>query len=309
MPPHSDNSTTLQQLTLENKIDNTLKITPRGLFVPKNLQVKYNCNETDWEDFLSSLEEKESGEALKDLQNILELRKQNEWKLPENLLPEDVPFIKEEIRSLELIRSNQSKFLGKGASGGVFMTDMRNTVCTKYLYDPSKAQKSISEEFELHTIAFDILSRDVNSVIKIPTPLHIIKNIDITKSFYDMDTVPGLSFQQILECQKDIQKLLENAGIDAISTINKLKSKDFIKKLHICLKVIHDSGVVHNDIHSGNLMLGKNGNLYLIDFGNSINLFNTDKTEEMIANEKQRDFDWIEKEIKRLVLFLENLTN
>ena len=308
MPPHSDKPTTISP-TLEDRIDNTLRILPRGLLVPEKLQAKYNCTETNWDDFLSSLEEKDCEDALKDLQNILELRTQNEWKLPDNLQQEDIPFAKEEIKILELVRSNPSKFLGKGASGGVFMTDKRDTVCTKYLHDPSKAQKSIAEEFQLHKTAFDILTDDVNSTLKIPTPLHIIENVDINKSFYDMDTVPGLSFYQILECKKDVRELLEHVGIGILDVISKLKSEGFIKKIHDDLKKIHKSGVIHNDIHSGNLMIHRNGNIYLIDFGNSINIFNTDKTEAMIEIEKKRDFDWIETEVKRLLLFLENLTN
>ena len=73
----------------------------------------------------------------------------------------------------------------------------------------------------------------------------------------------------------------------------KVVSKNLKKKIKNVLDKLHKNGFVHLDVHGGNIMIGKKGKVYLIDFGFSKTvedhletefnqLFNDDMKEENI---------------------------
>lgn len=302
------------QATLDDKINHLTIRLPSGLTVPELLQKKYDCNETDWKTFLESLTENDCKKALKDLENIIEQRKQNQWKISGIKDAPTLEFIKREISLIERTKMNPNNFLGRGASGIVFMSDNKKTVCIKWLHDKNKTKHNIHSECELQERAFDSLDlknkeTSEKSPLKIPPTLNVIENTDPLKDFFTMDTVEGLNIEEIQESKERFSNLFNNNKEILENLLKKFESSNFICSLQECLKKIHRAGIIHADLHTRNLMLDKKGDIYIIDFGNSIDLLKTEAPYETIENLKERDLIALELMVKILIKTLKSLTS
>lgn len=68
---------------------------------------------------------------------------------------------------------------------------------------------------------------------------------------------------------KDLIDMSIEDAIDAITKLYPEKLEGFQKTL----KYLEYQGIKHGDLHSGNVMVDTNGNIYIIDFG-SVQTFN-----------------------------------
>ncbi len=243
---------------------------------------------------------------------IMEKRREMEWKLPENLPPEKFEEIQIEIKELTEARKNENNFLGIGNVGCVYKTKYNEETCLKYLRTLNNPllKNDLYQEYLIHERVYNV--SDINHLtLKVPAPRHIVMNMDKVKSFFSMETVQGFSFKDIFF---DSYNLLEmfNSDFSKLQILyEKITDPEFLKKLQEDLKLMHqESGVIHGDIHAGNIMLSKDMEIYLIDFGNSIdtNLAKvTDKDYEKVENVKDQDLLAVENLLKLLKKDLEKV--
>lgn len=203
---------------------------------------------------------------------IMEKRRELEWKLPENLNEEQKEQIKIEIQELADARQYQDKFLGEGNVGCVYKTKYNENTCLKYIKNLNNplVRNDLYQEYLMHKRAFDV-SLENDFTLKIPVPRHMILNTNKIKSFFSMETIQGSSFKEIFVQPNKLLEIFEKDSDNLKKLYEKVSDINFIKNIQEDLKTIEKkSGVVHGDVHGGNLMLSKYGDIYLLDFGNSI---------------------------------------
>jgi len=92
--------------------------------------------------------------------------------------------------------------------------------------------------------------------------------------------------------------LHENLGTRLARATSEQELWEIITRvMKVLLKCHHDVKLAHGDIKPDNIMLDKNGKIFLIDLGKSREIYNTCKYND--PND-QHDIDWIEKDWDRL---------
>jgi serine/threonine protein kinase len=87
-----------------------------------------------------------------------------------------------------------------------------------------------------------------------------------------MEKVSGMTLEQLVTMPQ--KRTAEYPTLTTQKIIEILEDKSLKEKLLRDLNTLHNSGIVHNDIHARNIILNSNGVVYLIDFGNSFSTLN-----------------------------------
>lgn len=268
----------------------------KDLFVPVNLLKKYNV-ETDlkitWENVIDEVDGKYFSEIKNDISFILEQRKKLEWDI-KNIPDAYVNEVRHCIDVMNQSRFNQSSFIGKGAAGIVFLQNERMDLCVKYLHDPSKSKNSIYKEFEL----LDRASLVEFKKIKIPKAHFLVNNRNPEKSIYSMDRIIGCNVEELIETPFIFLNMVDNDKKKILSIIENIEKN--IDLYCEDIKLLHKNNIIHADLHIRNVLLSATGDIYLIDFGNSIDTINPaneyvsdSKLYESLENIKEQDIDSI----------------
>lgn len=135
--------------------------------------------------------------------------------------------------------------LGEGSFGEVYLAEdkrLKRKVAIKIL---SKQQKNSLNDFY----------QEVQTVAKLKHP-HIIKVHDVGQvdghPYFTMDYIDGSSLEDLIKQDEHI---------------NPVKIAHFTIKLAKALFFAHKQGIIHRDIKPANIMIDKNDEPYLMDFG------------------------------------------
>lgn len=131
--------------------------------------------------------------------------------------------------------------LGRGAFTTVYKNTYNNTPCAiKYIDDKGNSKRYVRKE--------------VNIYKTLKGCSHIVTMLD-----YKIKSNGYIKYE-----------LLNKNLLQIIPTLTKQNIEDIIDQLEIALEEIHSLGVVHCDLKPENIMFDQQGNLKLIDFGNSM---------------------------------------
>lgn len=300
-----------------DKFDKLVKEIPSELNIVDVDKKKFSLTENKYFNLIENIKDKENKEEIIDyftdkLALIIEKRKELEWKIPKDLSPEEVERVKIEIKELAEARKFQENFLGKGNFGCVYQTNYNSKICLKYFLTEENrfVKNTLKQEYEMHRRVYqEIDSQDMT--LKVPVPTHLISNLSKVKSFFAMETVQGYSFKDILNDTDKLLEMFDNDKAKLSQLLDKISDPDYIKALQEDMKRIHkDTGIIHGDIHLGNIMISKDLETYLIDFGNSIdtNLVKVLESDyEKVENVKDQDLLAIENSLKLLKKAIESI--
>lgn len=147
-------------------------------------------------------------------------------------------------------------FLGAGAYGQVYKLNNNIVVKIENLYGDLFSLKQKLDEFKISKIAG---KHNIGPKIYINKIIFNIFNANIYVLTY-MEYIDGITF---IDYKNKVES--DKESYEIIDKINKIIS---IKK-----KLLHKLGFIHNDLHSGNIMIkfkdNKIVNVYIIDFGRS----------------------------------------
>lgn len=142
------------------------------------------------------------------------------------------------------------------------------SLAVKYLITPTAKTLSASAEHDmLHEVEriqeIETLEKDVDlRHIKVPHPYFHHKNEKI--QCYGMELVDGHNLQDVLdgmitaEMQESIQGSLRNISQESLIT----EMETFFSRMH--------TYCIHGDVKPRNIMIDRDGTLYVIDFGQSV---------------------------------------
>lgn len=165
-------------------------------------------------------------------------------KMADNLLREDYD------------RSEHEK-LGEGNLAKVFSVGHINPCCIKIIKkeesEVSQDSYSLDHEFDFQSTVSRMSRKDR---VQIPRVLSSFSDSDYGLNFFFMDKVDGHSLRQIFNGEANLP---ENFDMDI-----------FFEKLEKFIEDFNNDGYHHRDLHAGNIMVDRDGNPWVIDFGSSI---------------------------------------
>lgn len=169
--------------------------------------------------------------------------------------------IREEIMAVhESIKNtfgDTNYFLGNGRTAEVYSLPIAPHLCVKYIYD----QEAYNENNHMRVeYAFlDQLHAHTTERVRTPHP-YFIRIHPSEGHSYGMERIDGENLSRILERPHEnveLIQLLKNLDRDIIE-------KDLLEYI----KTLHENfHVTHNDLFQRNIMVDKNGQFYIIDFG------------------------------------------
>lgn len=208
-------------------------------------------------------------------------------------------------KTVELISSarfDQSLLLGNGNAGSVFSVPDTKNYCAKFLHAPKMQSSTIKGEYALLSTVNDMSTKF--EALRVPQSHGIAENIEGTKNFFTMEKVSGMTLEQLVTMPQ--KRTAEYPTLTTQKIIEILEDKSLKEKLLRDLNTLHNSGIVHNDIHARNIILNSNGVVYLIDFGNSFSTLNlpAEISPDTIESKKELDVLIFSSSIDKAVLAL-----
>ena len=151
---------------------------------------------------------------------------------------------------------NPSLFQGNGATAEVYEVLGHPGICVKFITDQARYNENnhIRVEFGFLNAVRNVQSGRVRS----PKP-YFLRIHPRDGHSYGMERVDGASLSQLLE------KPQERA--DLITVAKLLDRTQIIQEFKGFVMHMHELGVTHNDIAMRNIMLDREGKLFLIDYG------------------------------------------
>ena len=223
--------------------------------------------------------------SIKLIKELILLRQNSEWKIEtvhKKYQAEALKCIKKITESRYL----PSNLLGKGMCGIVYIREDDFDMCVKYIHDPSKIKNSIRREFDMLGSVAELKTQ----ILKFPTPHTFLENRDSMKSVYTMDHIRGLTALEIYSNPARFENLYGREMLKKVQA--NLTNKEYMAKIVNDIELMHANNIIHADLHEKNIMIDENGDVFVIDFGNSINLLvenTTDKDYDRIENIKNQD--------------------
>ena len=223
-------------------------------------QLPYELRER-WEQAADACDSEEAACAL--LKDVVTARKKAQCAQPErtptartlsNLDSERLRTLQQEaIDIVEMIVSDDSKRIGEGQTSRVFYSARYTDCCFKCVHDPQEYAKwqPIDVEAEL----LSNLATVSYEGIRTPVPyFHLTHGATVVLC---MERMPGVTIRDICEKRAPVP-----AHFDVTS---------FQRRLLTYVRLLHDRHrTYHRDLHEGNIMLGDDGSIYVIDFNKSI---------------------------------------
>lgn len=170
--------------------------------------------------------------------------------------------VNEFLKLIDTAYENPKFFLGSGRTAKVYSVPQASKVCIKYVVSLSPLDIPVESEV-------DILNKLNNFVVEgIRTPTVYFKQVGYgRKQFYGMERIDGRDLGQILEDPDKNAELVYIASQMDREVVMQRLTAYFTEMFKV-------HKITHGDIRQVNLMLDKNGELYVIDFGKG-------KTEEL----------------------------
>ncbi len=165
--------------------------------------------------------------------------------------------------------------LGQGGFGVAYKawhTKLKTYVVIKTLHDHYKADRDYKESVRRFLEEGQALAR-----LSQTSHRHIVK----VRELFDEGNVPCL----VMDCVEG------ETFFHLVSRSGPLKESEaikYIRQIAEALAVCHQAGIIHRDVHPGNIILQDDGNAVLIDFGIARDLESSNQT--MLRQAGHRDF-------------------
>ncbi|NCS99424.1 hypothetical protein GW765_00370 [Candidatus Parcubacteria bacterium] len=157
----------------------------------------------------------------------------------------------------------KSEKIGTGQNAEVFNLPGYEELCVKKIFrNPDKVINPLETEAEIQREVFDM---------GIPTPMYYKKLRDNTtgQQYLVMERIDGYSVGDLLHAIDESRSIFESHK-DKINTIvENYNHDDFVEKIRGMVKKLHDNNLYHKDLHTGNIMINKEGDPIIIDWGAS----------------------------------------
>lgn len=190
---------------------------------------------------------------------------------------------------------DHSNFLGNGATAEVYGLNSNETICVKFITNQERYNENNYLRVE-HDYLDKVYKATREGVVKTPQPIFLRMHPSEGHS-YGMEKIKGASLSQILETPEKYAELIEVAhGVDR---------HDFETGLQTFIERMHKAGVTHGDMFKRNLMIDRDGRLYVIDFGKA----KTIDFENGEDERRQSDLRTAQHSLKDFFSKLDELTN
>lgn len=167
--------------------------------------------------------------------------------------------VKAAIAEVERQFEEGSIVLGQGQVGKVVQVPGVNAVCIKFLKDDVQGEKHlklINNEISILESLRDMV------VAGIKVPYLYAYGLDHPPYYFVMETVQGYSLKDIVEKPHEVP--------DFVERLLAQDEDEVIANLTKYVEELHSRRIVHGDLHAGNIMMDKNGNWFVIDFGTGL---------------------------------------
>lgn len=214
-----------------------------------------------WIQEYESLEDPEDSDFFTRFNSFLEERRKALYNNID-IVPETPEEVVNEIISLrENIQNeygNPRSFLGEGRTAKVHIHPESPKVCIKYIKD---ADEYIKTDIPLYKEFMVLRDLQKFSFMGVRTPTPYFENTN-GEHMYGMERIMGNTLIQIMEKPEENVELVKLARtLDRKAVLDNLIG--YVKEMHNKFKV------THGDLEVINIMLGNDGNFYIIDFGKS----------------------------------------
>ena len=170
------------------------------------------------------------------------------------------PELQEEVRSVvravESTFGDTNYFVGNGSVAEVYEMPYAPQVCVKYLIDVEMAREHGNNFQEEVAYLEDMKGFSVEGI---RVPYVYFYHMSDFGTCFGMEKIEGKSLNIIMENPEKIEFLDVIKKQDMSEVIDRMNK--FIKKMH------EEKRIVHRDLTARNIMVDKNGNWYVIDFG------------------------------------------
>ncbi len=185
--------------------------------------------------------------------------------------------LKEEVRlalkTIEGSFGNPSLFVGNGSVAEVYQLPEAPHVCVKYLVNPSMA-KEHGNNFREEAQYLNDMQGYVVDGIRVPNLL-FYHTSDFGTCF-GMEKIDGKSINLITE---------KPESIDYLDVIRKQDMKDVLSRIRNFILQMHkEKKLVHRDLTARNIMVDRDGNWYVIDFGRAKRIEIGDSSTDLSEN-------------------------
>jgi serine/threonine protein kinase len=195
----------------------------------------------------------------------------------------------DQLRTVLLTTGN---FLGAGQTARVKsmeLPDFEKKIAVKYLLTPTAKTLSANAEYDMLNEVRTVVAIDearqaqgIGDSILAPQPLFFYKRGELQT--FGMEEIEGMTLEELLE-SKEYKK-----GRDEILDLVRSKfaspeaKATLLSEVDAFMRAVHEV-CLHGDIKLANLMMNREGNLYLIDFGQSVPVRTMEeKTREQFEN-------------------------
>lgn len=212
-----------------------------------------------WEEKFDNLEEV-TEEFFDEFDSFLESRQRalsNVLEIEPGLNEEIVAEIIEAERVIRQTFGDPHYFLGNGRVAEVYELPIAPHLCVKYVKDNAAYSEGnhMRAEFEY----LELLRTFIRAGIRAPQP-YFIRIHPSEGHSYGMEKIHGKSLSQVLE------RPAENSAL--VEMLKKVDQEQVKAQLIEYIKALHtDFKVTHGDLFLRNIMLDREGNFYIIDFG------------------------------------------
>ncbi len=199
-------------------------------------------------------------EAIIAVREMLDRRKEAKEKIFTTINEIESPVLQEEVRravhTIEHAFGNAELFVGNGSVAEVYYIPEAPHVCVKYLKNPAMAREH-GNNFREESQYLNDMKGFVIDGIRVP---HLL--------FYHMSDF-GTCFGMERIDGKSINLITENPEIiDYLDVIKNQDMNDVLRRMRNFITTMHkEKRLVHRDLTARNIMVDREGNWYVIDFG------------------------------------------
>lgn len=146
----------------------------------------------------------------------------------------------------------KKKLIGLGKNAEVFVVEnepMFEKLCAK------KVKKLPEVKINSIDIEFDFQEKVSELGIATPRNVMMVRNTETREEYIIMEKIDGVSAGDAMD-PKSTMLLPDTYDHD-----------EFFRKLRAMVEKMHENRIYHRDLHEGNVMIDKNGNPVIIDFG------------------------------------------
>jgi tRNA A-37 threonylcarbamoyl transferase component Bud32 len=199
-------------------------------------------------------------QAIELIADVLQRRNEAKEKIFTEISEIESPELKEEVRSvvhmIETTFGDANFFVGNGSVAEVYHMPYAPHICVKYMTDPQKAREHGNNFREEKQYLDDLHGFAVDGV---RAPDSYFYHMSDFGTCFGMEKVDGLSLDRIIERPNTV---------DFLDVILSQNPDDVVKRLrNYVSRMHHDKKIVHRDFTPRNIMVDRQGNWFVIDFG------------------------------------------